>query len=458
MAIRLLIPLSLCCLLSARSASLAQVGAPGTDPRIHAVIAAVSPERLRNSVGKLASFGTRHTLSATTSTTRGIGAARQWIFDELRRTSPRLQVSFDSHRLLTQGRLVRDVEIRNVVAVLPGRSARRIYITAHYDSLNIPDQTVSVKRPAPTPPRFDAMEQPGQNFEVDAPGANDNGSGTALVLELARVLTLGDVPFDATLVFALWAGEEQGLIGALAHARRLAAEKTPVDAVFNDDIVGNSRGGDGTRDSASVRVYADGPEDSMSRALARYVAQVGALYVPSHRVRLMARPDRFQRGSDHLPFSTLGYPAIVFREATEDYARQHSAKDTADAVDVDYLTQNLRVNVAAVASLALAPTAPSVLTTTGGPNISRGQSQYDAVLRWSAVPTASAYRVYWRDTWTADWQHSVMVGNVTEFTFPRVSIDDVVFGVASMNASGQESLISAYVVPARRLPDLKIAP
>ena len=455
---RLLIPLSFCCCLAAPAASVAQVSAPGADPRIQASVAAISPDRLRESVAKLASFGTRHTLSGTASATRGIGAARQWIFDELRRTSPRLQVSFDSYRLLPQGRLVRDVEIRNVVAVLPGRSARRIYISAHYDSLNIPDQTASVKRPTPVPPGFDATAQPGQNFDVEAPGANDNGSGTALVLELARVLTLGDVPFDATLVFALWAGEEQGLIGALAHARRLAADKVRVEAVFNSDIVGNSRGGDGTTDSGSVRVFADGPEDSMSRALARYVSQVGALYLPSHRVRLMARPDRFQRGSDHLPFNAVGYPAIAFREATEDYARQHSARDTADAVDVAYLTQNVRLNVAAVASLALAPAAPSVLTATGAPNISRGPSQYDAVLRWSAAPGAAAYRVYWRDTWSVDWQHSVLVGNVTEYVFPRVSIDNVVFGVAAMNATGQESLIAAYVVPPRRLPELKMAP
>jgi hypothetical protein len=456
---RLLIALTVCCFLAAPSASLPQVTAPATDRRIQAVVASVSPDRLRTLVAKLASFGTRHTLSDTASTTRGIGAARQWIFDELRRTSPRLQVSFDSHRLLTQGRLVRDVEIRNVIAVLPGSSQRRIYITAHYDSLNIPDQTANVKRPTPAPPRFDATEQPGQNFNVDAPGANDNGSGTALVLELARVLTDGRRQFDATLVFALWAGEEQGLIGALAHARRLAANKAVVvEAVFNSDIVGNSRGGDGTTDSGSVRVYADGPEDSMSRALARYVAHVGALYLPSHRVRLMARPDRFQRGSDHMPFHAAGYPAVVFREATEDYGRQHSARDTADAVDVAYLTQNARLNVAAVASLALAPAAPSVLTATGAPNISRGSSQYDAVLRWSRAPTAVTYRVYWRDTWTSDWQHSLPVGNVTEFVFPRVSIDNVVFGVAAVNAGGQESLISAYVVPARRLPELKFAP
>jgi hypothetical protein len=172
----------------------------------------------------------------------------------------------------------------------------------------------------------------------------------------------------------------------------------------------------------------------------------------------MARSDRFQRGSDHLPFNAVGYPAIAFREASEDYARQHSANDTPDGVDVAYLAQNARLTVATVASLALAPPAPSVFTTTGGPNISRGQSQYDAVLRWSAAPTATAYRVYWRDTWSVDWQHSVPVGNVTEYVFPRVSIDNLVFGVAAVNASGQESLVNAYVVPARRFPELKVAP
>jgi hypothetical protein len=354
--------------------------------------------------------------------------------------------------------VVRAVEIRNVVAVLPGRSPRRIYVTAHYDSLNIPDQTAAVTRPTPLPPRFDAMEQPGQNFEVAAPGANDNGSGTALVLELARVLTAADVEFDATLVFALWAGEEQGLLGALAHAQRLAAGKQSVEAVFNNDIVGNTRGGDGTTDSGSVRVFAEGPEDSMSRALARYVAHVGARYLPAHRVRLMTRPDRFQRGSDHMPFNARGFPAIVFREAKEDYARQHTPGDTLDGVDVPYLTRNARLSVAAVASLALAPAAPSVRTANGAPNIGRGPSQYDAVLRWTATPNATGYRIYWRDASMLDWQQSTLVGNITELVLPGVSIDDVIFGVAGVNANGQESLISAYVVPPRRMPELRLAP
>ena len=199
-----------------------------------------------------------------------------------------------------------------MVAVLPGRSARRIYVTAHYDSLNIPGQTRGVVRPDPLPPGFDAMAQAGQDFDVDAPGANDNGSGTVLTMELARRFAESGVEFDATLVFVCWAGEEQGLLGALAHAQRVAAEKLPVEAVFNNDIVGNSRGGNGMVDSGSIRVYSDGPEDSMSRSLARYIQRVATLYVPSHRIRLMARQDRFGRGSDHQPFNASNYAAVVF--------------------------------------------------------------------------------------------------------------------------------------------------
>ncbi len=180
-------------------------------------------------------------------------------------------------------------------------------------------------------------------------------------MELARVFAESGLEFDATLVFICWAGEEQGLIGSAAHAQRIAAEKVPVEAMISNDIVGNSRGGTGVVDAASVRVYAVGPEDSPARALARYIVAAGATYVPSHRVRPMAREDRFGRGSDQSSFTQQGYPAVVFREANENFDRQHSARDTLDGVDFAYLAQNARVNAAAVASLALAPPAPVVV-------------------------------------------------------------------------------------------------
>jgi hypothetical protein len=236
----------------------------------------------------------------------------------------------------------------------------------------------------------------------------------------------------------------------------LFKDKVPVEANFNNDIVGNSRGGDGTTDAESVRVYSEGPEDSMSRSLARYIGRIAALYVPSHRVRLMARQDRFSRGSDHTAFTQYGFPAVAFRESKEDFSRQHAATDTVDGVDPKYLAQNARVNAAAVAALALAPPAPVVTNPRGQMMIGRQPSGYDANLRWNAAPGATAYRIHWRETWTADWQQTQLVGDVTEFNLPRMSIDNFVFGVAAVGANGHESMVSAYVPPPRRDPVVKL--
>lgn len=436
----------------------AQPVRPDADPRITALVEAISETRLREIVDRLAAFRTRNTLSDTTSTTEGIGAARQWIADQLRAASPRLQVSFDTHAVAAQGRITRPVEIRNVLAVLPGRSSRRIYVTAHYDTVSLGDagQGGYNGRGGAQAPQGDPQLAANQDYNRPAPGANDNGSGTALTMELARVIATSGLEFDATLVFALWAGEEQGLVGARAHVQALAAAKAPVEANFNSDIVGGSRGGDGAVDTESVRIYSEGPEDSMSRALARFIQRVGPVYVPSHRLRLIARHDRFGRGSDHSAFNQHGYPAIVFRESNEHFAKQHAPTDTPDGVDAAYLAQNTRVNVAAVASLALAPAAPGVTSDRGQVLLDRQPSGYDARLRWVASPGAVAYRVYWRDGWATDWQHSRLVGPVTELVVPKVSIDDVVFGVAAVSADGFESLVSAYVSPLRRDPPVTL--
>jgi Peptidase family M28 len=420
----------------------------GADVRIEGIVAAISETRLRDIDTKLVSFGTRNTLSDSSSSTHGIGAARQWIFDELRRSSPRLEVSFDTHQLSAQGRITRPVELRNVMAILPGRSPRRIYVGAHYDSLNLgPGAQLASNKHPPGVADPDSQQQPGYNHDAEAPGADDDGSGIALTMELARVLAQSGIQFDATLVFVCWAGEEQGLFGSHAHVADLRVAGTPVEAVFNSDIVGGTSGGDGVIDATSVRVYSQGPEDSQSRSLARYIQKIAAVYVPSHRIRLMAREDRFGRGSDHSSFSNAGYPAITFREARENFARQHSAADTLDGVDFRYLAQNARVNAAAVASLAIAPPAPMVNSPRGSPLISRDPSGYDASLRWAASPGAVGYHVYWRDTWVNGWQHQQVVNEVTQFTLQGVSIDDFVFGVAAIGADGQESLVSAYVTP-----------
>jgi hypothetical protein len=433
---------------------------PDADPRIEQIVASISEARLKELLTKLVSFGTRNTLSDQTSPTMGIGAARNWILEEMRRSSEKLRVNFDTHTILPQGRITREVDLRNVMAILPGRSPRRIYISGHYDSLNIGPggQIASNSRPpgagggvagglANSP--NDPLQRPGIDYEIDAPGANDDGSGTVLTMELARVFAESGLEFDATLVFICWAGEEQGLIGSAAHAQRIAAEKVPVEAMISNDIVGNSRGGTGIVDAGSVRVYAVGPEDSPARALARYIVAAGATYVPSHRVRPMAREDRFGRGSDQSSFTQQGYPAVVFREANENFDRQHSARDTLDGVDFAYLAQNARVNAAAMASLALAPPAPVVVSERGAARIGRDPSGYDAALRWTASPGAIGYRIYWRETWRHDWQHTRTVGAVTEVVLPGVSIDDWVFGVAAIGPGGHESLVSAYVSPVR---------
>jgi hypothetical protein len=227
--------------------------------------------------------------------------------------------------------------------------------------------------------------------------------------------------------------------------------------MISNDIVGNIVGGNGVVDSGSVRLYSLGPEDSMSRSLARYIERVAAVYVPAHRVRLMAREDRFRRGSDQSSFTQAGYPAVVFREANENFARQHSADDTLDGVNFAYLTQNARVNAVATAALALAPSAPKVTGERGQPLMSRDPSGYDAHLRWESSLGAASYRIYWRDTWSPDWQHQQAVGNVTEYVLKNLSIDNFVFGVAAVSAEGHESLISAYVSTSRADPEVVLA-
>jgi len=431
---------------------------PGADQRLERLVSSISEERLQSIVAKLASFGTRETLSDASSSTRGIGAARQWILDELKGSSPKLEVSFDTYQIAPQGRIPRTVELRNVIAVLAGKTSRRVYISGHYDSLNLGSGVSALFATAtPEAPVTNPQGQATFDHESNAPGADDDASGTAVTMELARVFANSGIDFDATLVFACWAGEEQGLIGSSAHAQKLASEKAVVEAMLNNDIVGGIRGGNGVVDAADVRVYSIGPEDSMSRSLARYVRWSAEVYVPSQRVHLMAREDRIGRGSDHSSFTSAGYPAVVFRESRENLSRQHSADDTPDGVNAAYLARNARINAAAAASLALAPPAPKVTDDRGRPLIGRGPSGYDASLQWAASPGAVSYRVYWRDAWTSDWEHDQIVGKTTHFVLNNVLIDDDVFGVAAVGSDGHQSLISAYVASDRAVLPVKLA-
>lgn len=436
--------------------------AQDVDSRIAQVLAQVSAERLKATVEKLAGFETRHTLSRQDDAARGIGAAARWIHDELAAASPRLRVAFDDYDIPAQGdRIVRDVRVRNVVAVLPGRSPRRIYVSGHYDTVARPERQPQAPSAAAATPGASRQASASGGFDwaagdIPAPGANDDGSGTALTMEAARVLAQSGLEFDATLVFVAFAGEEQGLVGAHLHAQRAVADRLAIDAVFNNDIVGNTLGGNGLVDGESVRVFSDGPEDSPSRQLARYIQRTAARYVPAHRVRLIARHDRFGRGGDHTAFNQRGFAGVRFTEANENFGRQHLVADTPDGVDAAYLARNTRVNVAGVAALALAPSAPVVTTERGAPLLDRGPSGYDARLRWQRSPGATGYRIFWREAWTPDWQFERFVGDVNEVVLPDVSIDDYVFGVAAVGAGGHESLVSAYVNPPRRAVEITV--
>jgi hypothetical protein len=454
--------LRLCLAFSLLATSPLAAAGPEADPRIARLLADVSPARLEATLKKLESFHTRHLLSSTATPGRGIGAARQWILDEMKSYSPRLEVSFDTYHIPKQGdRVTREVEVRNVMAVLPGRTARRFYVSGHYDTVARPVPargTAPVPSPSPSPGAGAQSASGGFDWSVGdnpAPGVNDDGSGSALTMELARVFAQSGLQFDATLVFICFAGEEQGLIGAKLHAQRAEAEKLTIDGVLNNDIVGNAIGGQGVKDTGTVRVFSEGPEDSPSRQLARAIRRNASLYVPEHRVRLIARYDRFGRGGDHSAFNQRGYPGVRFTESKENYGHQHTVDDTfAGGVDPEYLARNARVNAATLATLGLAPVAPVVVDERGRPLLTREPSGYDARLRWRAAPGAAGYRIFWREAWTPDWQFEQSVGAVTEVVLPSVSIDDFVFGVAAVDADGHESLVSAYVNPNR--PDAPI--
>jgi hypothetical protein len=311
-------------------------------------------------------------------------------------------------------------------------------VSGHYDTLNLGNA-------GQTGLNADGAPLPTPEENVDAPGANDDGSGTVLVMELARVFAESGITFDATLVFTAVAGEEQALVGARHQARRVRSEMVPIQAVFNNDIVGGSVGGDGIVDGATVRLYSEGPEDSPSRSLAVFVQRIAARYVPSHRVRLMSRRDRFSRGGDHTAWNLEGVAAVGFRESRENYSKQHNANDTIDGVSFPYLGQNARVNASAMAVLALAPPPPIVNNDRGAPMLDRRPSGYDARLRWTASPGAAGYRIFWREAWAPDWEHELYVRNVTEYVLPHSNIDDRVFGVAAVDADGHESTVNAYV-------------
>jgi hypothetical protein len=407
------------------------------DPDIAAIVAGVSRDKVERILAALQGFGTRHVFSSEREG-HGIDAAADWLLSEFRALSPRLQVSLDTYELPPQGgRMNRPLTIRNVLAVLPGRYAgddERIFIlNAHYDSYARPED--------PDHPRGD--------FDNPAPGVNDDGSGVAALLEIARLFSRHE--FDATVLFAAFSGEEIGLVGSTLLAARFKEEDRNVCGVLTLDMIGNIEGGGGAYDNRRMRVFSAGPMDSPSRRLARYARRVGERFLPAAEIDLILRADRFGRGGDHTPFVLEGWAGIRIMEAVENYSRQHTVEDTLVNLDLDYCTRNIRIVGSILASLAAAPPAPTLLSERGRPMLGRGESGYDAALRWNPVACddLAGYIVRWRRTSSPDWEHSVPVGNVTAFTLPGLTIDEHVFGVSAVDRSGHESLVSVYVMPPR---------
>lgn len=416
----------------------------------------VSASGVKGFVERLAAFGTRNTFSDTKSDTRGIGAARRWIkseFDRFAAESGRtgdeaVRVYFDRYQLKGgQRRIRRDVEIVNVVMEIPGSMPearkRRYYVIGHYDSI------------------------PGD--DADAPGANDDASGTAVAMELARVLSKRR--FDSTLVFMATAAEEQGLIGARKHAEKAKAEGWDIRAVLSNDIVGDPTSPSGETYREQIRIFSEGVSalateqemaaygrfgtysDSPSRQIARFIAEVAAWEKTKLRPMLIFRHDRFGRGGDHSAFNRNGFPGVRFCEVVENYDHQHQAVrvengvqygDLPEYVDAEYLGNVTRLNGAALIHLANAPSSPTGVRV-------RGRTA-QTTLRWTASPEpdVAGYEVVWRQTTSPLWQFTKDVGNQTQAEL-EVSRDNHYFGVRAYDKDGYRSPVSfSDLTPARR--------
>ena len=411
---------------------------------------APDPARLKALVEKLVSFGTRHTLSSTTDPKRGIGAARNWGAAEFQRISKACGGCLTIERISDRfegPRAPSGVIVQNVLAIQKGSDPDRvIMIAGHIDS---------------------RVSDP-MNFTADAPGANDDGSGTALVLEAARLLSKDK--HRATIVYALLSGEEQGLWGGKLLAAHAKEKGWQVTAMLNNDIVGGTRGTDGTVVADRVRVFSEGirasedlaaqlarrgiggEDDGPSRALAKAAVRAAAAN-PAIGLDVLAvrRPDRFRRGGDHLPSLELGYPAIRFTVGIEDYDHQHQDLrtengrkygDTVDEMDFPYLARVTALNVALARELADAPAAPESVSIDGAVSS-------DTVVRWSPVKDAAAYRVHWRRADRNDWSDSRVVPSdaANELILPAIIVDDNFFGVSAISADGHESLVTFGGLP-----------
>jgi hypothetical protein len=426
------------------------------NPQIQRIAREVSASNIEALIKKLVSFHTRHTMSETESDTVGIGAARRWIKAEFERYSRdsggRLKVEFDEFTQQPGGRIPKEVQIVNVVATLPGtqpESKDRIYlVSGHYDSRasNVMDATSA------------------------APGANDDASGTAAVMEMARVISKFE--FDATLVFMAVAAEEQGLNGSTHWAEMAKQKGLNVAGMITNDIIGSSRAEDGRVDDKHVRLFAEGipPAREMSdvtrallrtggendvpaRQLARYIKEIGEKYVTGMNVTIIYRRDRYLRGGDHSPFLDRGYPAVRMTEPNEDFRHQHQDirkengvqyGDLPEYVDFKYVADVTRINAVALASLALGPASPRNV------QVETARLENDTTLRWeaNAEPDIAGYQIVWRETTAPFWQHRVFAGNVTRYTVKGISKDNYLFGVQAVDKDGNPS-VAVYPMPYR---------
>ena len=407
----------------------------------------VSEARLRADVQRLVNFGTRHTLSSQTDKKRGIGAARRWAEAEFRKTSKAcgncLSVVLPE-KMVSGARIPNPVRLVNIVAIQRGteRPNEVVIVQGHIDS--------RVSDPL--------------DFTKDAPGANDDASGTALVFEAARVLSKHKYP--TTIVYAALSGEEQGLFGGNLMAEYAAQQGWTVKAVLNNDIVGGTHGSDGVVDDGHVRVFSEGPRadaddklradarrnggenDSPSRNLSRWIARLGGTDPAGLEVRQVWRADRMGRGGDHLPFLDKGYPAVRFSVAIEDYEHQHQDLrvengikfgDTIDEMDFPYLAKVVRLNVRALAALASAPLPPAATA--------EAAVQTFTDVKWQPTPGAASYSVWRRRTDASTWESPPVIADVvaTSARLEGVRGDDWVFGVSSRAAGGSESPVSSAV-------------
>jgi hypothetical protein len=400
------------------------------------------PARLRATVEKLVGFGTRHTLSDPDHPTRGIGAARRWVAAELARIGDACNCVEVANigRGFTGPRAPKGVEVVDVLGFQAGTDPKRVVIVmGHLDSRVT-----------------DVM-----NVTAEAPGANDDGSGIALVLEAARILSRQK--FQATIVYAALSGEEQGLWGGQLLAETARERGWTVTAVLNNDIVGNTVGQNGVRIADRVRVFSEGirasetlkaqmerraaggEDDGPSRALAKAVDGVAAKIPGGLDVFVERRPDRFGRGGDHIPFLELGYPAVRFTVAVENWDAQHqdlrtengkTYGDTPDRMDFAYLAKVTAINVATIRRLASAPPAPEEVTIAGALGL-------DTTVKWKPMAGAAGYRIHWRRTDAPNWTgHRDVPAGTAELLLRKVPVDDNFVGVSALAADGSESLVS----------------